>query len=1340
MKKKLLSIVLSILMIITVSQVNVHAETEIKSIDLTEIFDPDADFVSMDENFGSDFFTKIMNFRTNVYIDINLYRVFDVTGAEPVAVDPNSVFLADHTYSLLLVLYENLEDGYHFSNPTGSFDLNSINPRPTSAVFNGPLQVRYEFNGTSSGGTEDSIDEIDLSFILNIPQYNNLINRIPSYFFGTLGTVEFENMNFLGCQVYNQTDGFVMTDNNVFENGDSWVVSLFYEAKEGYNFDSIDINNISPKPTAIKTGVYTYNAQGSKVEYSENNKAIQLMYYIYNTSNPNLIHSIDLSELDIGNFNNMNAGDVIELINNFNFSQFHMSLINHIEIPSVLIERTTSPEKYKELENDDVFEKGEQYMLTILLKANEGYSFPYLTVFNHDYAGSFTVGDRVSELYVKVGDCVNELIDLGSVQYRNGLCIECIFSNDDIPIKNINLSSVIPTDFSQYEDLKASELISNSNSWDFGELINKGAVCFKESGNNFILMDSTESFALGKEYELVLYLQAPEGKIFDSEYSEDLDGYIYKGQFSPTGIGTIEVGEITLSSGNININTSKDSDNYTNPKNGMKVVIPFTVGDEISVVNISSWSELSDAINNHSSQNLSFKLVNDLTAEEGDTTFIISDGLDVKIDLNGHIINRNLVTPEGSWTNRNGQDRGSVFHVEGNLKITDSNPNTAHDGYVDRNGVWHVACDEHPTANEKSKTIYGGIITGGIGFYRNTQISHLYNNEINGGGIYIDSTTSNTSVTMNGGTICGNVAVNRGGGVAINMMGSKSIYNDDLATFVMNGGTICNNSAPSQSTNPSFGGGIYVRYGHVIINDGHIDENIAQGKGGGIYKDSEADLTIKSGTIKNNTANITGAIYSFGSYQQSMSLLASPGKEIVITGNKCEKKGNVYSFETHISGKVIIKNNKSTGLAKVCGYTGRLYYPDPQGIYKETEHFVDHEGGGMPFTFTIPYLDGYYYPNDMLIDDAEDEFGCNQKIYVEGDLTGSDINLTTAGFFELDFESSKFLDIDCETIIDYSTYNPDAKVDTYFHHAGPSLYHLELNKTDGSIYVKTTPVKVTDSSNFIDTIDAAIEEYEGNEDSKITIDLNENIGDKNTPLDTGDEGLYIPPNVGLNLNGHDIYIDEDETVIIDGDIKDSGGDDGDGNPKKGRIFLNNPEDLIYDSEEESDDEGGTRLEPVWTPASGDLKGYYCIYQIGANTKWDKTDDNKEWLKPGDNEGKFKVQPTAYLDISNELGNYDKVYAKNSKVRAGLRLSLYKKNSNVPSVYYFAFSEDLTNSWAINSPTTRCMYVPVSGLKPFERVEAQAAIFSKPDDKMKDVYAIQAANARFFSANKAAGSK
>ena len=104
---------------------------------------------------------------------------------------------------------------------------------------------------------------------------------------------------------------------------------------------------------------------------------------------------------------------------------------------------------------------------------------------------------------------------------------------------------------------------------------------------------------------------------------------------------------------------------------------------------------------------------------------------------------------------------------------------------------------------------------------------------LTGTGVYLDP---DGTFTMYGGSISGNSAAEKGGGVYMTR-----------STFRMLGGSVSGNKA-------KYGGGVYVYSGVFTLSGGTISGNTAAEYGGGVYVILSAACTITGGTISGNTS------------------------------------------------------------------------------------------------------------------------------------------------------------------------------------------------------------------------------------------------------------------------------------------------------------------------------------------------------------------------------------------------------------------------------------------------------------------------------------------------------
>ena len=282
----------------------------------------------------------------------------------------------------------------------------------------------------------------------------------------------------------------------------------------------------------------------------------------------------------------------------------------------------------------------------------------------------------------------------------------------------------------------------------------------------------------------------------------------------------------------------------------------------------------------------------------------ISDTLTVNravtLDLNGFVLR---MTKEGS-----------VIKVEqgGELTIADSDTDKAHKFVQSTGGLWVLVDDS-------SKTVYGGIITGGNaqkgggvyvapgGKLNMTGGSIVGCQAKFGGGVYLDNndqTGEPSEFTMTSSRIIGCTASDNGGGVAVN----------PACTFTMNNGseirscTARNGGGVYTNTSRKNGNGVFTLRNGAILSctadtSGHLSS-----RGGGVY--NEGSFIMENGTIKGCTAikmkeRPTGGVYNL--------------KEFTMRGGTIGEEGENENDESHVY------NAADTAAVFTISGTARIY-------------------------------------------------------------------------------------------------------------------------------------------------------------------------------------------------------------------------------------------------------------------------------------------------------------------------------------------------------------------------------------------------------------------------------
>lgn len=286
------------------------------------------------------------------------------------------------------------------------------------------------------------------------------------------------------------------------------------------------------------------------------------------------------------------------------------------------------------------------------------------------------------------------------------------------------------------------------------------------------------------------------------------------------------------------------------------------------------------------------KLTGDYVAGSSEKYLEINNK-EITLDLNGHVINRNLTNAEAILF-------GFVIYVTstGKLTIIDSSPETENDlGALGK--------------------VKGGCITGG-------------NNTSNGGGIYCQG-----GLIIKGGNIVGNKAGADGGGIFCK--GSD-------CSLTMDGGNVISNVASEN------GGGIYMEGGDLSMSKVSVDGNTATTNGGGIQLvTTKSD--INACVIKNNKAAYGGGIQIQGKSGSTTTYESVLDEDVVIENNEASKNGGGLNVNQHgvvrFYGKLSENTAGSQGGGVSLGEYGFFYAYGGSEISKNTASGTSGVGGAI---------------------------------------------------------------------------------------------------------------------------------------------------------------------------------------------------------------------------------------------------------------------------------------------------------------------------------------------------------------------------------------------------------
>ncbi len=230
--------------------------------------------------------------------------------------------------------------------------------------------------------------------------------------------------------------------------------------------------------------------------------------------------------------------------------------------------------------------------------------------------------------------------------------------------------------------------------------------------------------------------------------------------------------------------------------------------------------------------------------------------------VNGGTFNMTAGTIEGNHTTGN----GAGIVVKPNATFTMSG------GYIQNNttekGGGGIFTQSLNTTISDDAVIQNNIATGNGGgvYVHNSGIltmtgGTIYKNQaVNGGAIYIENNTAETTNVVSNGIIKGNIATGNGGGIYV------------LGKLDMTGGTITEHGTTEDRTS-IVGAGVYVANTATFTMSGdkaYITKNHSTGKGAGIavegtFNLNSGNITYNTGVNTNNASNGEGAgVYALG--------------------------------------------------------------------------------------------------------------------------------------------------------------------------------------------------------------------------------------------------------------------------------------------------------------------------------------------------------------------------------------------------------------------------------------------------------------------------------------------
>ena len=324
---------------------------------------------------------------------------------------------------------------------------------------------------------------------------------------------------------------------------------------------------------------------------------------------------------------------------------------------------------------------------------------------------------------------------------------------------------------------------------------------------------------------------------------------------------------------------------------------------------VDNWADLNAALKIN---NAIVDLVADVTAGPSDGALEVNSGSNVTLNMNGHTIDRHLSAPANP---------GQVFRISKNKTLTINGNGTITGGYNQRTG------DEFDGGG-----IYNmGTLTLNSVYISNNRCIKKEGEDASGrgGGIY---SGPESSLTMNGCYVTGNKAQGGGGGVygqdaSVFVLDDDYFYQneseskgggvrvktkDNVTARITNSNIVWNMVTAPDVVQAAQGGGIYMEYGNLYMENTSITGNISNLQGSGLYQ-SKGTITAKNCNFTENgsyqdNVNSQGAgayLYS-GTFIMDGGLItgnnayAGSGGIYINTGAKLKLKGNVTIFDNYI--------------------------------------------------------------------------------------------------------------------------------------------------------------------------------------------------------------------------------------------------------------------------------------------------------------------------------------------------------------------------------------------------------------------------------------------------------
>lgn len=334
-----------------------------------------------------------------------------------------------------------------------------------------------------------------------------------------------------------------------------------------------------------------------------------------------------------------------------------------------------------------------------------------------------------------------------------------------------------------------------------------------------------------------------------------------------------------------------------------------------------------------------YSVTSDLIPAFENGRMMLDGNIHIVLDLNGHIIDRGLLTFE---------DGGGLFDVKGKSKLT--------------------IIDSEPTAVHRGMAMCGGILTGGA----------------SGDSAGCIALQDSAELVMQGGNVVGCMSQSNGGAIALGRRGGRPTLNIDGTKFYTNyamdsadvcyGGAIYIGRGTVNIQNAVFegnysedsGGAIYIKDGTNVISNCIFRANTAKDDGGAIYTDTSLySLNVMNCVFMENTADASGgACYFNGSNGACL-------WNNIMKQNHCAEYGGaicVNADRVYLVGGTISENTADKNGGGV--YVDSLYDVGVQGLLVVAQNHVGQQDNNLclqdGLMSTARITNGGLYPESMV--------------------------------------------------------------------------------------------------------------------------------------------------------------------------------------------------------------------------------------------------------------------------------------------------------------------------------------------------------------------------------------